>query len=154
MNVHAEQEQHQYLTFTLNRELFALPVGRVREILDAPRLTRVPRSAAHIAGVINLRGRVVPVIALRQRLGIDSAAPSGRCVVVVEAAVDGEKISIGALVDSVQEVLPLPPEQIDPAPRHGLGLQTDFLVGLGKRGDGFVTILAADEVLGQARAVG
>lgn len=137
----ADQTQSQYLTFILQEETFAVGVEQVTEILDAPAITRVPRTPDFVAGVINLRGRVVPVIDLRLRFGLAAHDGGPRCIVVLEVVEEGVLCQVGALVDGVQEVVPLQRDQIEPPPRLGLGLHLDFLVGVGKLGESFVLLL-------------
>lgn len=147
MNPVEMEQSCQYLTFSLNRETFAVAVAGVKEILDLPPLTKVPQMPPFLAGVINLRGRVVPVVDLRLKFGMPPAERTREtCVVVLEIEQEGELIEMGALVDGVKEVLPLHPEQIEPPPRLGLGLQADFLRGMGKTADGFLLILNTDQV--------
>ncbi|MCL6584115.1 MAG: chemotaxis protein CheW [bacterium] len=139
---------NQYLTFTLGNELFAADIAKVREVLDFPTITRVPRMPDYLLGVTNLRDNVVPVIDMRLKFGM---TPTERtvdtCVVIVETELDGEQVTIGCLADSVEEVLDLPPDQIEPPPKIGLGLDTEFLKGMGKQGDKFLMILDMDKVL-------
>lgn len=140
-------EVRQYLTYKLEGEIFALDVGKVREILDYTNITRVPQTPEFMKGVINLRGSVVPVVDMRLKFGI---APQEKtvdtCIIVVEISIDNETTILGALVDSVQEVFELEPSQIEPAPRIGTKLRTDFILGMGKRDDQFVIILDIDKV--------
>lgn len=138
----------QFLTFTLGSETFAVPVAQAREILDYVPLTRVPQLPAFVAGVLNLRGRVVPVIDLRERFGIAGEAQTREtCIIVLEVEIDGVLSEIGALVDGVQEVVALDAGDIEPPPRFGLGLGGDLLAGLGKRGGRFVIILRPEHLL-------
>ncbi len=140
-------ETIQYLTCTLGDEMFALEISKVREVLDFPALTKIPRTPEFMRGVINLRGSVVPVVDLRSKFGMSLTEKTvNACVVIVEASVDGETLVLGALADSVQEVIELGPDQIEPAPRIGTKLRTEFIKGLGKRGDLFVIILDIDQV--------
>ncbi len=140
-------EVRQYLTFKLDGEVFALDVGKVREILDYTNITKVPQTPDFMKGVINLRGSVVPVVDMRLKFGIPSQEKTvDTCIVVVEINIDGETTILGALVDSVQEVFELEPSQIEPAPRIGTKLRTDFILGMGKRDDQFVIILDIDKV--------
>lgn len=140
-------EVRQYLTFKLEGEIFALDVGKVREILDYTNITKVPQTPEFMKGVINLRGSVVPVVDMRLKFGI---APQEKtvdtCIIVVEISIDNETTILGALVDSVQEVFELEPSHIEPAPRIGTKLRTDFILGMGKRDDLFVIILDIDKV--------
>jgi purine-binding chemotaxis protein CheW len=140
-------EIRQYLTFKLDGEVFALDVGKVREILDYTNITKVPQTPDFMKGVINLRGSVVPVVDMRLKFGIPPQEKTvDTCIVVVEINIDGEATILGALVDSVQEVFELEPSQIESAPRIGTKLRTDFILGMGKRDDQFVIILDIDKV--------
>lgn len=135
----------QFLTFTLDGEIFALEIDRVREVMDFTAVTRVPRTPDYMRGVINLRGLVVPVVDLRLKLGMSRTEKSvNTCIIITEVTVDGETQVIGAMADSVQEVLDLEPSQIEPPPRIGTHLNTEFLKGMGKHDDQFVIILDMD----------
>ena len=137
----------QYLTFRLGGEVFALEIGQVLEVLDFTQITRVPRMPEFMRGVINLRGSVVPVVDLRLRFGMPATERTvNTCIVIVEVAIDGERVVLGALADSVQEVIELEPAQIEPPPRLGAGIRTEFIRGMGKDDAGFLIILDADRV--------
>jgi len=137
----------QYLTFTLADEVFAVDVARVREILEMPSITKVPQVPDFMRGVINLRGCVVPVIDLRLKFGMrETAQTVNTCIIVVEVLMDGENIVLGALADSVQEVIEMEPSQIEAAPHIGTHLKTEFLKGMGKYNEHFVMILDIDKV--------
>lgn len=137
----------QYLTFKLDDEVFALDISQVREVLDFTALTRVPRTPDFMRGVINLRGSVVPVVDMRLKFGMSKTEQTvNTCIIIVEINLDGEKLILGALADSVQEVIDLEPEQIEPAPRIGTRLNTEFIKGMGKRDDQFVIILEIDRI--------
>ncbi len=143
----SEKETKQYLTFKLAHETFAVDVARVREILDLINITKVPRTPDFMRGVINLRGSVVPVVDMRSKFGMSSAETTvNTCIIIVEVEIDGDGTVLGAMADSVQEVLELSPEQIEPPPRIGSKLKTDFIKGMGKRDDHFVIILDIDQV--------
>ena len=141
------REAATYLTFTLGEELFAVNVQNVREVLDFTAITKVPRTPDFMRGVINLRGSVVPVIDMRLKFGMSGTeATVDTCVIVMEIALDGETNVIGALADSVREVFDIGPEQIEPPPRVGTSLNTDFIRGMGKSEDQFIIILDIDRV--------
>lgn len=142
-----EPAMNQYLTFTLAEELFALDIGKVREVLDVSTVTRVPGTPSFVRGVINLRGNVVPVVDMRRKLGMPEAEQGvNSCIIIVDLEVDGEATVLGALSDSVQEVLDMDDGQIEPAPRIGSRMNVEFLRGMGKRDDGFIMILDIDRV--------
>jgi purine-binding chemotaxis protein CheW len=137
----------QFLTFKLEEELFALDIGKVREVLDFTSITKVPRTPDYMRGVINLRGSVVPVVDLRLKFGMEQAQQTvNTCVIIVEVQMDGETVVMGAMADAVQEVLDLEPDQIEPPPRIGTKLNTDFIRGMGKHAEQFIMILDIDKV--------
>lgn len=136
-----------YLTFILDSERFALEISKVREVLEFTRATRVPRMPEYMRGVINLRGNVVPVLDLRLKFGMSRTESTvDTCVIIAEVEVDGERTILGALADSVEEVMDLEPDQIDPPPRMGARLDTAFIRGMGKRDDHFIILLDIDKV--------
>lgn len=143
-------EPVQYLTFTLDGESFATEISEVREVLEYSRVTRVPRSPEYMRGVINLRGSVVPVVDLRLQFGIGPTEPTiDTCIVIVEVQVDGQPTVLGALADSVQEVIELMPEQLAPPPRLGTRVDSAFIRAMGKHGERFVIILDMDRVFSE-----
>jgi purine-binding chemotaxis protein CheW len=140
-------ETRQYLTFTLDSESFALDIVKVREVLDFTKITRVPRTPEFMKGVINLRGSVVPVIDMRLKFGMEAKEETiDTCIVIVEVEIEGDPLIIGAIADSVQEVMELGPQQIEPPPKLGTRLKTDFIQGMGKLNDKFLIILDISKV--------
>jgi purine-binding chemotaxis protein CheW len=140
-------EATQYLTFKLDHEIFALDITKVREVLDFTAITKVPRTPPFMRGVINLRGSVVPVVDLRLKFGMPKTEQTvNTCIIITEVTVDGDTTILGALADSVQEVLDLGAENIEPAPKIGTKLNTEFIKGMGKQNDRFVLILDIDKV--------
>ena len=140
-------ETRQYLTFRLGRETFATDVAKVREVLDLTTITAIPRTPEFMRGVINLRGTVVPVVDLRLCFDMSrTESTRNTCIVVVEVMLENEPTIIGALADSVEEVIDLEPEQIEPAPRIGMQIRTEFIRGMGKREAQFIMILDIDRV--------
>lgn len=138
----------QYLTFTLDDEVFALNIGKVREVLDYLTITKVPRMPDFLRGVINLRGNVVPVIDLRYKLGMGTIKQSvDTCIVIVEIMLGDEITHMGALADSVKEVIALEPSQISPPPKLGIKIDNEFIKGMGKQDDKFLMILDIDKIL-------
>ena len=137
----------QYLTFGLHTDQFAIDVSKAREILDFANLTKVPQAPKYMLGVLNLRGSVVPVIDLRLKFGLPlKERTKESCYIVVEVNYDGELLTIGALVDSVSEVVDIRADQIEPPPRIGTKLDNDFIQGMGNLGEKFVIILDIDKV--------
>jgi purine-binding chemotaxis protein CheW len=137
----------QYLTFRLDKELFAVDIAKVREVLEFTTVTKVPRTSKFMRGVINLRGNVVPVVDMRLKLGLPQTERTvDTCIVITEVVVDGERVILGALVDSVQEVLDLDSGHISAPPQIGKCIDNSAIYGMGKRGDEFVIILDIDKV--------
>ena len=145
----AEQisEMRQYLTFKLGNEVFGIDVAKVREILDFTTITEIPRTPEFMSGVINLRGNVVPVVDLRLCFQMSKTVRTrNTCIVVVEVLLESESTVIGALADSVEEVIDMEPDQIKPAPKIGTQIRTDFIKGMGTRENQFIMILDIDRV--------
>jgi purine-binding chemotaxis protein CheW len=131
----------------LDDEVFALDISKVREVLEFTQVTKVPRTPSFMRGVINLRGSVVPVVDMRLKFGMPATETTvNTCVIIVEIAQDDEVTVMGALADSVQEVMELDASQIEPPPKIGTRLRSDFLRGMGKHDDRFVLILDIDKV--------
>jgi len=148
MSVTEITETRQYLTFKLGNEVYATDVAKVREVLDFTTITEIPRTPDFMSGVINLRGSVVPVVDLRLCFEMSKTQKTtNTCIVVVEVMLDHESFVIGALADSVEEVIDLEPDQIQPPPRIGTQIRTDFIKGMGKRENSdFIMILDIDRV--------
>jgi purine-binding chemotaxis protein CheW len=147
MAVTAITEIDQYLTFRLEREMYGVQVSKVKEVLEYIDITRVPRMPEYMRGVINLRGSVVPVIDMRLKFGLEAIEPTvDTCIIVIEVDTDGETITVGALADSVSEVIEIQPSEIEPAPKIGSTLDTTFIKGMGKHRDEFIIILDIDKI--------
>ncbi len=137
----------QYLTFKLDDEVYALDITKVREVLDVTTITKVPRTPEFMRGVINLRGSVVPVVDLRLKFGMKKTEKTvNTCINIVEVTVDGDTIILGALADSVQEVVELGSDSVEPAPKIGTRLRTEFIKGMARQNDRFIIILDIDKV--------
>ena len=140
----------QYLTFTLDEERYAVDISRVREVLEFTSVTRVPRTPEFMRGMINLRGNIVPVIDLRLKLCLGRTERTvDTCVVITEVTIDGQPTVLGALADSVQEVIELDAASIAPPPRMGTRVATDFIRGMARRDDHILVILDIDRVLSE-----
>lgn len=147
MSVTGITETSQYLTFKLDQETYALDITQVREVLDFAEITKVPRMPEFMRGVINLRGGVVPVVDLRLKFGMTRTEKTvDTCVIIIDLASEGETTLLGALADSVQEVMTMEPDQISPPPKIGTRLDTEFIKGMGKKNDDFVIIIDIDKV--------
>jgi purine-binding chemotaxis protein CheW len=142
------KETTQFLTFTVAEEEYAVPVLRVREILAYVPLTRVPRAPQFVAGVMNLRGSVVPVIDLRIKLGLEAATINSRtCIVIVDVETEQGPSTMALLTDDVKQVMELAADEIEPAPTFGTRIDLSFLLGMGDLGERFALILNVDKVL-------
>ncbi|MEG6550769.1 chemotaxis protein CheW [Desulfocurvibacter africanus] len=151
MSEHAVSSSSQYLTFTLADEVFALDISTVREVLELPAITRVPRMPADMRGVINLRGQGVPVIDLRRKFDLDCAKDTiNTCIIIVETNGPEGLCVMGAIADSVREVMDIPPDAVMPAPKMGTAVRSDFIAGIGRLNDAFVIILNAERIFGNA----
>ncbi len=138
---------HQYLTFKLGEEMFAIDVSQVREILDVTTITKVPRAPEFMRGVINVRGSVVPVVDLRMKFGMSSTERTKDTrIVVMEIALEGDLTTIGTLADAVHNVMDIEPSSIEPAPKVGAKCNTEFIKGIGKHNDEFIIILNVDRI--------
>lgn len=135
----------QYVTFYLGDELFGFEVTRTREILTLARISKVPQTPEYLLGVINLRGQVVPIIDMRLKLGLPAGDETEEtCIIVVEVQIDGEVIVVGALADAVREVQDIRADQVEPPPKLGTRLRTDFIAGMGKVDEQFMILLNLD----------
>lgn len=143
----------QFLTFSVAEEEYGISVLTVREILEYDTVTRVPRTPAFIRGVINLRGRVVPVVDLAVRFGLPASPVTNRsCVVIVEVQVQGEPVVMGLIADAVNQVIELGPEDIEPPPSFGTRVDVAYLKGMGRADKRFVLLLEIDRVLSASEA--
>ncbi len=144
----AAKQTTQYLTFVVAGDEYAIPILRVREILAYAPLTRVPRAPKFVAGVMNLRGSVVPVVDLRLKLGLTETTITPRtCIVIIEVEGELATTTMALVAEEVREVIDLAIEEIEPAPAFGTRIDMSFLLGMGDLGDHFALILNADKVL-------
>lgn len=139
--------ENMYLTFGLDDGKFAFPVARVREVLERTDFVRIPRMPEYMKGVLNVRGSALPVADLKRKLGMEFVELStDSAVIVSEISKEDDSVSIGCLVDSVDEVIDLPSDAIDPPPTMGTGIDSDFIEGIGKLNGEFIVILDIDRV--------
>ena len=135
-------DQNQYLTFVVGKETFAVGILCIKEILEYEAPTIVPMMPAFVRGIVNLRGTVVPVIDLAVRFGHSAAATTKKtCIVIIETDASNAAQVLGVVVDAVNEVLEIPDSEIESAPSFGTTVRNDFIQGMGKVRDRFVTIL-------------
>jgi len=137
-----------YLTFSLGDEEYGIGILKVKEIFGMMKITPVPQTPDFVKGVINLRGKVIPVIDLRLRFGMNENGYTERtCIVVVEIDGSGAKLHIGVVVDSVSEVLNIKATDIEDTPSFGTTLKTDYILGMAKTGGAVKILLDIDSVL-------
>jgi purine-binding chemotaxis protein CheW len=145
---HKNAEGTQYLSFYLKNEMFAINVSSVREIIEYTQITRVPMMQSCIAGVTNIRGNVIPVLDLSDRLGMGGSAISKRsCVITVEADVEGEEMDVGLIVDMVDQVYDVTQQQKMEAPEFGSKIRKEFMQTMAKVEGKFMTFLDMGGIL-------
>jgi purine-binding chemotaxis protein CheW len=138
---------NQYLTFTLDNEQYAIGVAKVREVLEHTKITKLPRTAVFMKGIINLRGAGVPVIDLRLKFGLaETPITKDTSIIVMEVESQDGSVVVGALADAVHEVIEIDEASIEPAPRFGTRLAAEFIKGVGKKDDLFIIILDIDRI--------
>ncbi len=138
---------NQYLTFKLDNEIFGVTISKVREVLDFIKTTKVPQTPDYMIGVINLRGNVVPVVDMKCKFNISVTEKTiNTCIIIMEIDFKTETTIIGILADSVQEVIEINESEIEPAPKIGTRIKTEFIKGIGKHNDNFVIILDIDKI--------
>jgi len=143
-------KQGKYLTFSLVEEEYGIGIIQIKEIIGMMPITSVPRTPEFVKGVINLRGKVIPVIDLRLRFEMEPAEYTERtCIIVVEIDGKTETVVIGIVVDSVSEVLNINEQDIEEAPSFGTQLNTNYLLGMAKMEGGVKILLDIDKVLSQ-----
>jgi purine-binding chemotaxis protein CheW len=130
------------MTFKLGDELFAINVAQVREVLEVSQVTHIPTAPEYMRGVVNVRGKAIPVVDLRLKFGLPKTAETVHTrIVVMELELDGEVTVVGGIADSVHEVIELDAGQINPPPRIAMRWRTELIKGMGRRGDDFIIIL-------------
>ncbi|NQZ21866.1 MAG: purine-binding chemotaxis protein CheW [Colwellia sp.] len=137
-----EESIVQYLTFCLQMHVVGVRLKSVKEVMGVKSITTLPRTPKFVRGVINLRGQIVPVIDLKLKFGMgitDFTVDS--CIIIVEVQINDEAMIIGALADSVKDVIELQEENIDPAPKMGAAIDSKFIVGMSMQENDFFTIL-------------
>jgi len=139
-----------FLSFHIGDEEYGVEILKVREIIGIIDITPLPKTPDYVKGVINLRGKIIPVIELRRKFCLPSVDfTEATCVIVVEVedADSGDEFQMGVIVDTVSEVLDIPPDQIEPAPRFGQQMATDFILGMGKIRDKVVILLEINRIM-------
>jgi purine-binding chemotaxis protein CheW len=137
-----------YLTVVVAQEAFGIAVLHVREIIRLQKITPVPQTPEFVKGVINLRGRVIPIVDLRIKFGLPAEIADRTCIVVVHVGQPGNPpLPMGLIVDSVEEVVTLAPDQIEPTPDFGVSIDTEYILGMAKVGAKVKTLLDIDRVV-------
>ena len=143
-----ETKAGKYLTFSLDNEEYGIGILKIKEIIGMMPITSVPQTPEFVKGVINLRGKVIPVVDLRLRFGLAADDYTERtCIVVVEIAGQSSHVLIGIVVDSVSEVLNIKADEIEDTPAFGTRLDTDYILGMAKMDGGVKILLDIDRVL-------
>lgn len=143
-----EMRAGKYLTFRLAAEEYGLEILKVREIIGMMEITKVPRTPYYVRGVINLRGRVIPVVDLRAKFDMDVTEDTNEtCIIVVEVTSRLGAVSMGIRVDAVSEVLDIKEDEIEDTPSFGSGIDTRFILGIGKVKNEVKILLDIDQVL-------
>ncbi len=137
-----------YLTVVLDEEAYGIAVLKVREIIRMQKITPVPQMPEFVRGVINLRGRVIPVVDLRLKFGLKAEFTERTCIVVVQVRLSAESsIQMGLVVDNVEEVVPVPAAEIEPTPEFGTRIDTGYILGMAKVKGQVKTLLDIDRVV-------
>lgn len=148
MTTNMESLAGKYLTFRLRDETYGIEILKVREIIGMMKVTPMPRTPEFVRGVINLRGRVIPVIDLRLKFGMNGQEDTElSCIIVVQIHSDNKEMVTGLIVDEVSEVSDIDATQIEDAPTFGAAVDTDFILGIGKMQDRVVLMLDVNRIL-------
>lgn len=137
-----------YLAFALGNERYGVEILKVQEIIGVIKITEVPQAPHYIKGVINLRGKIIPVVDLRLKIGMEERGYDEKtCFIVVNTVLQGRPLAVGVVVDTVLEVLSLEANHIQQAPQYGNTIESDFILGLGKTNDNVVILINIDQAL-------
>jgi purine-binding chemotaxis protein CheW len=148
--IETKTKTRQYLTFFLNEEEYAIDVNQIREIVEITDITKIPCTYDYMRGVINIRGNVVPVIDLHMKFELREIEKTiDNCIIVIEVKKEDKIIILGILTDSVEEVINLEEEQIEPPPRIGTKINEEFIKGMGKNNDRFLILLDINKVFSE-----
>ncbi len=160
MNEKIDPQQHdessmaqlagKYLTFHLGEETYGLEILKVQEIIGMQEITKVPRTPDYVKGVINLRGKVIPVVNLRLKFGMEEIETTRKtCIIVVQVVRGESSVIMGIIVDEVSEVLEISAEEIEPSPAFGTQIDTAFILGMAKTKEAVKILLDIDKVLSE-----
>lgn len=143
----AISEEHQHLTFVVNNETFAIAVLDIKEIIEYSTITRIPQMESFMMGVTNVRGKIIPVVDLSDRLGLGVTTEGNRTCIIVETHDEGEMYEVGLLVDMVDQVYAILPENQEQSPSFGTRVHKEFISNMARIGEGFVSILNLSTLL-------
>lgn len=149
-----ENNGGKYLTFVLAKEEYGIPILKVREIIKLLEITSIPRTPGYIKGVINLRGKIIPIMDLRLKFGLEEKEYNERtCIVVVEITLNETRKLMGLIVDTVSEVANLTTDQIEPPPEYGYQNNQGFLIGVGKVKERVILLLDIERILSREESI-
>ncbi len=143
----AVNEQYQHLTFTVQEEIFAISVLNIKEVIEYSTITRVPQMPTFIVGVTNIRGNVIAVMDLSNRLSLGHTSKDKKTCIIVETHDDSDSFEIGLIVDSIDQVYTLPPDIVEESPEFGARVRKEFIKCMAKIGNGFVSVLDLSTLL-------
>ena len=143
-----------FLTFQLGKEIYGIPIKKAKEIIGVMAITHIPRTQGYIKGVINLRGRIVPVVDLRAKFGMKNKDYDDRtCIIIIEVSLSDNIRSVGIAVDTVSEVINITKNDIEQSPQVDVQIEEGFLAGLGKMKDKVIIILNIDKILNSKEVI-
>ena len=144
----AADREGKYLTFSMANEEYGIGILKVKEIIGMMAVTMVPQTPSYVKGVINLRGKIIPVVSLRLKFGLEEIDYTDRtCIIVVEVKTGAGSVLMGIVVDEVSEVLNIRSAEIEDTPTFGTSLKTDFILGMAKTGNRVKILLDIDKVI-------
>lgn len=149
-----ENNGGKYLTFVLAKEEYGIPILKVKEIIKLLDITSIPKTPGYIKGVINLRGKIIPIMDLRLKFGLEEMEYNERtCIVVVEITLNETRKLMGLIVDTVSEVANLTTDQIEPPPEYGFQNNQGFLIGVGKVKERVILLLDIERILSREESI-
>ncbi len=142
-----ERQDSKFLTFRLKEERYGIPIIKVKEIIGMLEITSIPKLPNFIKGVINLRGKIIPVVDLRLKFDMDEIEYNERTsIIVIELVADNNTYTVGIVVDTVQDVMDIDDDDIQDPPKYGMGINQDFITGMGKVKDDVIMLLNTDKI--------
>lgn len=143
-----------YLTFAISKERYGIEILKVQEIIQVPQITTVPRCPDFLRGVINLRGKIIPIMELRRKFGIETKPFDQKtCIIVINIERNGQRVPLGLVVDTVLEVINFIDSEIEPAPQYGDSMESGFIAGIGKKDSALNILLDIDKIITEKESV-